>query len=262
MKRLLTFLSLSVFAGYIFCQSANWSYGLNVQAGYSGKTEMTNLYYANEQSGDYSFVSKSKIQPSAGVGIWLENQVAKRWGLYLGIDYLQLNTYTRSETTSYNLQQRAISYGRDESGVNQQQLQAPLKIRFYFGQSNYRWRLFISGGLQAQYLLRHTNFYNRYDGVIGFPDSEQNTIEAVDFNHPAFEYKRLQFGLSSGLGIHTYRFRFSVQRSWSVGNYRTEFSDLRCGNALGAFGCFGPAIVGKSEKLLQQTSLRVQYRLH
>lgn len=263
MKKLFTLLFFITTFLMLSAQSSKWTYGLNVQGGVSGERDKYENYWVDEQFGDRSNRAISKLQPSVGVGIWTVYQLANRWGIYTGLDYLQLNIYNRYENIVYTTEQTVSQYNFEEGGFYQHQLQLPLQLRFYFGKTSNKFRPFLLGGIQAQYLLKHTNFYNRHNGAAGFFEEELEIVETFDFGDVVsyFDFHRLQFGLVAGLGMRFNRFLFSIQNSWAASSYQTEYTQTNCGFPLGTGGCFGPWVTGVSTQLLQQSSLRVQYNI-
>lgn len=265
MKKLLL-LSGFIFLALALAGQSRWAFGLNVAGGYSGKADLQEQTYPDDQFGDYYTKSEIKRQPSLGVGIWTEYLLSHRFGLRLGVDYNRWRTFSESEYISYNVEDVILSYSRDRYYEQQNQLSLPLEGKLYFGKPDHRVRFFVKTGVQADYLLSQTYIVNNFYGGLGQTEIYENNYgEKIDLDAEWMDIKRWQLRLTGGLGVTMDRATLSLQRSWGfqkVESY-TNYPYYGCCGFGGLCNCVGPSYYGggRYDQQLRQTSVRFSYRL-
>lgn len=247
--------------GLLLAQS-NWSFGAAIHAGFSGTSEDHRDFYPNPDFGDYESINSNKLQPSMGAGLWVERRLGEHWGLMTGIDYLASRTFSRFESISYTLEGAMNYYSREDNSRQQQQLQIPLEVHFYFGKKSNNWRPFISAGMQAQYLLKEKSILENFYGTSGQPNTEYLRTQELDFDSEYLDYPRAQFGMNLGLGIASERMSLTLRRSQSTGG-KASYLGCNCAYCDGIFyyDCYYPTYNDDRQFQLAQTSLRFEYRL-
>jgi len=245
---------------------SRWTFGLDVEGGYSGQADLEEHTYLDDTFGDYYYKTEVRRQPGFSGGVWTEFLLSQRFGLRLGVNYSQWRDFSEIESISYNTEDVMAAYSRDRFYQKQSQLRIPLETHFYFGKPNSRARFFLKAGVQAGYLLAQTNTVNNFYGGAGQPESYDYTYEEkIDFDDEWLEIKRWQTSFIGGFGVTMDRVTLSIQRTWGLSKKEDDYGYPYggcCG--FGGFGlcdCYLPYPTTSFVKQLQQTTLRFAYAI-
>ena len=270
MKKLVLLFFALAFYTTIFSQAeattpqSRFSFGLSLEAGYSGVSNTTDDFYPNEL-GDYNHITIQGRRPGYAGGVWGAYQLNNRWLLQLGVNYGQWHAFGSTIGESFNTEDILVNYSRERFMLRQNLLRIPLEGRFFFGKSTDRVRPFLQLGVQASYLTKQTNFVNSLYGGIGQETYEHTYASEPDLNSEWRDIRRWQWSLIGGFGIQMDRISLSIQRNWGFGDSAYGGDDIYrwypdyCG-----FGNYVDAIFPVCEdgiRQLQQTSLRFSYQL-
>lgn len=271
MKKLLLSAALLCFGTLLLAQDevgqefSRFSFGLSVDAGYSGASNLQDNYYPSE-FGDYRHVTRQAHRPGYSLGVWGSYQLGHRWDLQLGVNYGQWNAFASIEGEGFSTEGIMNSYSSDRYEIRQDLLRIPLQGRFLFGRVEHRARPFIQLGVQTAYLLRQTNFVHSYFGAMGQETVEQAYATEANLKSEWIEMGRWQWSMLGGVGVQMNRISLSIQRNWTFiqdgygGGDIYRFYPDYCGFGDFIGNVFYP-VCYRGVRQLRQTSLRFSYLL-
>lgn len=245
-------------------QTSRFSFGLALEAGYSGTSDLQDNYYPSE-FGDYRHISRRSHRPGYSLGAWGSYQLGRRWDIQLGLNYGQWNAFASVEGEGFSTEGIMNSYSRERFEIRQNLLRIPLEGRFLFGRADHRARPFIQLGVQTAYLMKQTSFAHSYYGSIGQETFEQIWATEADLNPEWIDVRRWQWSMIGGVGVQMNRVSLSIQRNWTFAETYGSGDIYRYYPEYCGFGDF----IGNSFypvchhglRQLRQTSLRFSYLL-
>ncbi len=270
MKRLLLSATLIVATLFLAAQSetitksSRFSFGLALEAGYSGTSKLQDNYYPNE-FGDYRHIMRQAHRPGYSLGVWGSYQLGRRWDLQLGMNYGQWNAFASVEGEGFSAEGLMNSYSRERYELRQSLLRMPLEGRFLFGRAEHRVRPFLQLGIQTAYLMKQVTFVHSYYGSMGQETFEQAWATQADLNPEWGDIRRWQWSMIGGFGVQMKRISLSIQRNWTFaeaygsGDIYRYYPDY-CGFGDYIGNSFFP-VCSHGVRQLRQTSLRFSYLL-
>lgn len=221
---LLFIVSLLTTLSSLQAQMPKWAFGAHVIMGLSGSIRQeVATPLVNERQYDHS--GKEQLQPSYGLGLWLERSLNPHWSLYATTSFQRVKVLANS-TFVYDGPD-LYSFDHVQTSWASQYFQLSLSGRYYFGEEAESHRWFVGGGMQGCYVHRHNHLTKstfRYDPILGpgFAYSGEGVVFTETFiphQEPEVERSPVALAARVELGLRIDR--------WTMSLFNTAFFQKR-----------------------------------